>query len=1066
VKLKDTGMVLRLTGRLTLLLCLNVFVLFAAFAQGNTDDRLRRALLLERESVNAQERGDLDLAIDRSRRAIILYKELGEHGSEAASLLFVGFLENSRKRFGEAVTSLKLSLAIYKTLRPEPPPAQVAEANFYLAESYVGLGRRDDAIRYLDAAPEWFRLVKNQQLMASGLEHLGLLEFKISRLPKAAALLEEALRLRREAGLPKEIALCLHNLAEISQLKGQFDKAFSLVQEAIRLSPGASDYETLGSIYRAKGKYSEALSAASQAESLFQAAGNQSGVWIARTSMAATLNAQGKLAEALALYQKAAEAFRSMGNDMDLPAALTGLGVLLHGQGRYDEARKALLEALEIRRRTGNRNGEAITLSNLAILDLSEGEYDRALARLEQSLSLRREVGDRQGEAVALINSAYVYADLGRMEEALTRLDRALTISKEIGERSMEAMSSQFLAQVFFSFGRSTEALERCRQALTIGREIGNRRVELSALRLQALLMLGLNQEHEALTVLSHAQTLSQELGDRAMEAEVSMLSGLALLRLGNEGDPRIPLRKALQIEDETKDLHTRQITLSALGAAEELLGHKKEAVEAYRQAIALDESIVERTRTDEIVASLVGGYAGNYCRLILLLSQMGEDREAFALAEQARARTFLWQIGRRRIDPLGSGDRGIAVEEGRVRDRLKDLEKQIRGEREKSFILQNRELIDSLAAEVDQARRQYETIVLRLEQTNPEYASLVHPKPLSLLQVQNLLPKDTTLIEYYIQDEGGFAWVADHDSYHWVKLSLPKQQLEREVDLLRAQIGDHSSATAPAAVLYVFLLSRLEEHIHHTKLIIVPHGVLHAVPFSALLGKDLRPFGERHSISILPSASVLPFLTGKRRPNRGRLLALGDPGGTLPYAAEEARAVARLYGTEPLLGNKATEGALRSRSKGMDILHVSAHATFDKARPMFSRIELAPGDGEDGHLEVHEAFNLDLAGTSLVVLSGCGTGLGNPTEGDDVVSFSRAFLYAGTPSVLATLWPVDDASSAALMGSFYRNLRQGRSPAEALQAAQVEIAKQERWKAPYYWAGYTLFGDGGVEVP
>ncbi len=1055
-----------MTTRLTLLLSLHVFVSLAAFAQGNADDRLQRALLLERESVNAQEKGDLELAIDRSRRAAILYKDLGERGGEATCLMFVGFLENGRKHFGEAVRSLKLSLAIFKKLRPEPPPEQVAEVNFYLAESYVGLGRRDEAIPYLDATPALFRLVKNKKLVAPGLEHLGLLEFKISRLPKASALFEEALRLRREAGSSKDIASCLHNLAEILQLEGQFDKALPLVQEAIRLSPGASDYETLGSIYRAKGDYVAALSAASQAEALFQAAGNQTGVWIASTSRATTLNAQGKLAEALSLFQKAAQAFRSMGDEADLPAALDGMGVLLHGQGRYAGARKAHLEALEIRRRTGNRSGEAVALSNLAALDLSEGEYDRALAQFEQSLSLRKDIGDRKGEAVTLINSGLIYADLGRMEEAQMRFDRALTISKEIGERSVEAMSSQYLAQVLFSFGRSAEAMKLCKQVLSIGHEIGNRRVELAALKLQAILLLGLDQQHESLTVLSHAQTLSQELGDRATEAEVAMLSGLALLKLGNAGDPRISLRRALQIEEEPKNLRTRQTTLSALGAAEELLGHKKEAVEAYRQALALDESIVERTRTDEIIASLVGGYAGNYGRLIRLLCQMGEDKDAFAVAEQARARAFLWQIGRRRLEPSGSGDRGIAAEESSVRYKLKDLERRIREEREKSFVLQNRALIDSLAAEVDQARRQYEALLIRLEQTNPEYASLVHPKPLSLLQVQALLPKDTTLIEYYVEDDVGLAWVVDHDSYHFIKLSLPKQEIEREVDLLRAQIRARSSAVAPATILYVYLFSRLEEHIHHQKLIIVPHGALHAVPFSALLGKQLRPLVERYSITLIPSASVLPFLVGKRSPNKGRILALGDPEGSLPQAAEEARTVAKLYGAEPLVGGKASESAFRSLSKGMNVIHISSHATFDAARPLFSRIELAPGDGQDGHLEVYEVFNLDLRGVNLVVLSGCGTGLGTPTEGDDIVNFSRAFLYAGTPSVLATLWAVDDASSAALMESFYRSLRQGRSPAVALQAAQVEIAKQEKWKAPYYWAGYTLFGDGGVEAP
>ena len=108
----------------------------------------------------------------------------------------------------------------------------------------------------------------------------------------------------------------------------------------------------------------------------------------------------------------------------------------------------------------------------------------------------------------------------------------------------------------------------------------------------------------------------------------------------------------------------------------------------------------------------------------------------------------------------------------------------------------------------------------------------------------------------------------------------------------------------------------------------------------------------------------------------------------------------------------------------------------------------------------MHEVYGLDLSGANLVVLSACETALGEQSEGDELVGLTRAFLYAGTPAVVTTLWSVDDAASGAEMEAFYRNLREGLTNAEALRAAQMAVMAEERWSEPYYWAAFSLTGD------
>jgi CHAT domain-containing protein len=124
----------------------------------------------------------------------------------------------------------------------------------------------------------------------------------------------------------------------------------------------------------------------------------------------------------------------------------------------------------------------------------------------------------------------------------------------------------------------------------------------------------------------------------------------------------------------------------------------------------------------------------------------------------------------------------------------------------------------------------------------------------------------------------------------------------------------------------------------------------------------------------------------------------------------------------------------------------------------------LAPDTRNDGNLEVHEIYGLDLARADLVVLSACQTQLGAQSAGDDVVGLNRAFIYAGAPTVVASLWTVDDEATGSFMTAFYKHLRQGQGKAAALRQAQLET--RERYPHPYYWAAFVLTGDPGRSAP
>jgi len=252
----------------------------------------------------------------------------------------------------------------------------------------------------------------------------------------------------------------------------------------------------------------------------------------------------------------------------------------------------------------------------------------------------------------------------------------------------------------------------------------------------------------------------------------------------------------------------------------------------------------------------------------------------------------------------------------------------------------------------------------------------------------------------------------------------------------------------------------------------------------------------EDHSVMYLSSASLMQFTKAKRKPMGQKVLVFGNPSFdtskvNLPLAELEVNEIRGLYPRSAVFTKaEATEEKAKTLSPQNDIIHFASHAELNENDPLSSAVLLAKSDNEDGRLEVREIFGMDLK-ANLVVLSGCETGLGKLSTGDELVSLTRAFIYAGTPSVVASLWKVDDSSTAQLMANFYRNLKT-MSKVEALRQAQLELLKGQgrsdllarrgvggigklgetpssvlpapssaSTSHPYFWAPFILVGDG-----
>jgi hypothetical protein len=390
---------------------------------------------------------------------------------------------------------------------------------------------------------------------------------------------------------------------------------------------------------------------------------------------------------------------------------------------------------------------------------------------------------------------------------------------------------------------------------------------------------------------------------------------------------------------------------------------------------------------------------------------------------------------------------------------------------------------------ELEKALRAYEQFINEVKIQDAELASLITVETPSLERIQGLLPADLTVLEYFTAEESSYAWVIDRENVRVHTLESGRNRLGELVNRLRCDVqAKRGSRSKPLLIivpgpdlpekprdggetfldtcreLHRLLIRPVEAEIRKERLLIVPHGVLHKVPFGALHnGKGF--LSERFAHSVIPSLSAIEYVVKKRSRHRGRLLALADPEteqARLRFAEEEVRTISDLFPVKEIyVSDEATETRAKGRCRNRDVLHFASHGEFNERQPMQSGLLLAPDEQNDGFLQVHEIFELDLDGVDLVTLSACDTALSRIYSGDDLVGLSRAFMYAGCPRLLATLWSVEDRSTYLLMTAFYEYWAdEGVSPPEALRRAQVHVRRLPGLRHPFHWAPFVLIGD------
>jgi CHAT domain-containing protein len=482
-------------------------------------------------------------------------------------------------------------------------------------------------------------------------------------------------------------------------------------------------------------------------------------------------------------------------------------------------------------------------------------------------------------------------------------------------------------------------------------------------------------------------------------------IEGNLLLAEGKPAEAKRAFEALLSESGNSSDAnYDRLWAHEGIGRANLALGDKPHAREAYLLAVDDSERIRARFRSDEFKTGLFGDTQTVFEEAIALTLETGDYESAWNLSERSRARALL-DVVRNRVD-AGVDDQ------------------QLNGQ------------VPSLAA------------------------------------TRGALKPNEAIVEFHSLEKELVVWVVRSDGLTGHTLPIARADMDAAVtDLRNAIVRRRPAALTYGDKLDALLIAPLGLR-PNERLIIVPHGALHYLPFQALhsAGGFLI---ERHPIALEPSASVAVQLARRRQQIASNLVAFGNPTITaafaLPGAEAEVQGIAPLFArNEVFLHSAATRVSFRDNAPAGRVLHVATHAEADTLDPLHSSILLAPSeqpaDGPD-MLLAKDIYNLKLNDVALVTLSACETGLGRIARGDEILGFTRAFFYAGATSLIVSMWPVADESSALTMRTFYTQLTDGHEAIDAMRTAQLTVLKNPRFSHPFFWAPFDLMGGWRVTV-
>ena len=762
-------------------------------------------------------------------------------------------------------------------------------------------------------------------------------------------------------------------------------------------------------------------------------------------------------------YRQAQERFAALDDQKHLAQIENCLATALKWQGELRPAMQLYEHGLARATAAHLEITQAEIECNLGVLAMIEGHYTRGLRLLEESARRYAALALPHETALAELELADAYRDIRLLPEAAALYERITPIFADLGMRAEQARATAARAETALLHGDDALAAHCIAEATALyhaeQNPVGGAVVQLLDARLA----------HQ------HAHWHAAAASANAAAATFASVAtwGRLLQAQWLEADARRALH-----DPEAVTLLQRTYTAARAHAADDVayrcaasLGQwaaptdPVQAAAFFEQAVALGETLRATLPANELRAAFMWDKHQPYTALLGLAlhdAQPAAVDRAWQWAERAKARALLDALGLPAVAAPPSVEQAhLDTLRAEANWLYRQLDRAAADNLEPTALQSLQRSIAEREAALARVRRGLE---VRTDYTNADGASL--PVFADAAAVQALLPPNTVLLHYVRVDAEVWALVLTPTDLTVTRLLDDAALLDPllaalDFQLTSMQHGSRQPSAAsgqrlarvqtPLQRLYDLLLRPLAAVQHATRLVIVPHGNLHYIPFHAL-HDGTGYIVERHEVVYAPSATILQHCLARPRVALDNAVVVGVPDIRIPQVGTEIAAIRDAVPRATVLWDAAaTVAAVRDLASSAPIVHIASHGQFRADNPLFSALQLF-----DGRLTVSDVAALRLQ-PGLVVLSGCETGRQRIAPGDELLGLVQGFFQAGAASLVVSQWPVDDATTATLMQRFYVALQAGLTPAAALRQAQQTLLREQ--PHPFFWAPFVVWG-------
>jgi tetratricopeptide (TPR) repeat protein len=860
-------------------------------------------------------------------------------------------------------------------------------------------------------------------------------------------------------------AQVLYTMRKCSEAEPFFERAVELFEQAgLTAEAGRTLVGQIDNLMYLS-RYDEALSLSERSRAALEAAHDTQYLSTLEIALGNIYYRLNRYSDSLVHYDCAQKSLENTEDYLAMAAIGLNRAHVLTEMNRFDEAVQCFESTKAHCEQHGLQLWAAMADRGISHMHFLRGNYSTSLRILEQVRRKHEELGDARRVGLCDMDRAEIYLELNLFEDAARIAAKASEVFERLANRYEAAKCLAFQGIAEFKLQNDHNAEKALLAATDMFNREGND-MWVAALDLWRAQLLIRQQQFSAAQELAQRSAEvfeKQQVPVRAANARVlSAQSWQALNRR------ETALEEAQRALDELVGYDAPWVSYqcyNTLGRLKELNGAIAEAEQLYIKAIDEMESLRGNIRLDELRMSFGRDKYQVYENIVNLKLNEGDCQAAFQFVEKSKSRTLIDLLERNleTVWETGADESPRLLRIRKVREELNILYSRLN---EVGAAVRAGGADTPTKEEIASRERELVELLREVGSEKSGWVALHNMDLPDVEAVQRMLGPDETLIEYYAIGERIHAFIVGCHSFQVVRDLTTTANVKQSLKGLTFQLSKfqfpptyvqtHSEVLLKGTQhhlrdLYEKLILPMKPLLNTRSLVIVPHQVLHYIPFQALYD-GAEYLIDSHDITYGASASVIKICREKQIQATDQDLVLAVADDTTPYIEEEVEALRELLPKARIfVGAEAREDKLRIYGPSAGKLHIAAHGIFRADNPMFSSLRLG-----DTWLNLFDVFNLQL-GAELTTLSACETGMNAVWEGDELLGLARGFFYAGTPSLVVSLWTVNDRSTARLMRRFYEGLQRGLSKPRALQEAVVEVKSD--FPHPYYWAPFVLMG-------